>query len=155
MSNQYFIINNVKYIIEYNNKNIVIYKENNGVKEPLSDEESKALKKVLNRKYSDTYYNTIGSIVYKNDGIDRKDYVINIAAWLEKIIPSDCRVNLYRNIQTLRTNLNYNSNITRSDTYANGSEAYAGYNTRSNMLIMGEKSLQELWQAAQSYPNPQ
>ena len=154
MNNQYFIIDEEKYVIIYTDKKANIYKDNNGIKE-LNFDEEKRINNKLNVKYSYIYDSMVGNIVYKNDGIDRKDYVINIAAWLEKIIPSDCRSNLYRNIQTLRTILNININLSKNDTYSTGSETVAGYNTSNNMLIIGEKSLQELWQAAQSYPNPQ
>ena len=156
MDNQYFVYNNVKYIVEYKKEFLYLYKEVSGKKEKLSIDEERKIKALLNSKYSYEYSSSVlNNIVFKNHGIEKQEYLINFLLWLEKIIPEDCRTNLYRNIVSLRTILNMDLSFTKSETYSTGSSTIAGYNTKINLLILDQNSLQDLWRMAQKTNNPQ
>lgn len=156
MNNNYFVYNGEKYIVEYKDKTIIIYKYSNGKIEVLSDEETKRIKLLLNSKYNYIYDSImLNNLVNKNSEIEKKEYVINFLNWLESIIPEDCRDNFYRNIATLKTTLNIDIDISNYNTNANGYSTSAGYNTSNNSLTMNENSLYELWTIAQLNNNPQ
>ncbi len=155
MNNLFFVYNNTKYIVELNENKPIIYKEVDGIKQLLSEEEKDNINKLLNSKYSYIYDSTtLSNLVFKNSAIDKKEYIINFLNWLEKIIPQDCRTNLYRNVQTLRTTTMPDTNLQKSVTYYNEDSRVAGYNTSNNVLMINDKSLQELWKLAQQDSNP-
>jgi len=156
MSSNYFIYNNVKYIIEYNNEKIIIFKEDNNKKELLSEEENTKIKKLLNSKYSYIYNSSIiNNLVYQNDNIEKKEYIINMLNWLERIIPQECRNNLYRNLKTLRTELNANVNLDKLEKSTTRYSTSGGYNTKSNMIVISSAALVGLWDIAKRTNNPQ
>ena len=51
MDNNYFVYNGKKYIVEYKDKNMNVYKCNDGKIEILSDEEIQMIRQLLNSKY--------------------------------------------------------------------------------------------------------
>ena len=131
MSDIFFLYNNVKYVVEYINNSFNLYKEINGNKEVLSQQEKDSFNNLLNRKNGYIYDSSkLSNIVYMNKGIEKKEYIMNYLNWLEKIIPEDCRNNLYRNAQTLRASIDID--LSRLETYSTGSQTVAGYNTKSN-----------------------
>lgn len=156
MDNNYFVYNGKKYIVEYKEKTINVYKYNNGKIEILSDEEKQIIKQLLNNKYSYEYDNSmLTSLVNANPEIENREYIMNFLNWLESIIPEECRDNFYRNIKTLKTTLNINIDLSQIEPSSIGYSTSAGYNTNSNNLIMNENSLRTLWRIAQLNANPQ
>lgn len=156
MGNNYFVYNGIKYIIDYKDKNMNVYKYNDGKIEMLSDEEEQVIKQLLNNKYSYEYDSTIlTNLVNANPEIENKEYIINFLNWLESIIPEECRDNFYRNIKTLKTTLNVNIDLSQTEPDSIGYSTSAGYNTSSNNLTMSEHALHELWRIAQSNTSPQ
>lgn len=155
-NNEYFVYNREKYIVEYKDKTINIYKYNNEKIEVLSDEEIQKIKLLLNSKYNYIYDSImLNNLVNENSEIEEKEYIINFLNWLESIIPENCRENFYRNITTLKTTLNIDIDISKCNVNTNGYSTSAGYNTSNNRLSMNEKSLSELWKISQSNQNPQ
>lgn len=156
MDNNYFVYNGKKYIVEYKEKTINVYKYNNGKIEILSDEEKQIIKQLLNNKYSYEYDNSmLTSLVNANPEIENREYIMNFLNWLESIIPEECRDNFYRNIKTLKTTLNTNIDLSQIEPSSIGYSTSAGYNTNSNNLTMNENSLRTLWRIAQLNANPQ
>lgn len=156
MDNNYFVYNGKKYILEYKEKTINVYKYNNGKIEILSDEEKQIIKQLLNNKYSYEYDNSmLTSLVNANPEIENREYIMNFLNWLESIIPEECRDNFYRNIKTLKTTLNTNIDLSQIEPSSIGYSNSAGYNTNSNNLTMNENSLRTLWRIAQLNANPQ
>ena len=156
MDNNYFVYNRKKYIVEYKDKNINVYKYNDGKIEILLEEEKQIIKQILNNKYSYEYDSImLTSLVNANPEIENKEYIINYLNWLENIIPEEYRDNFYRNIKTLKTTLNLNIDLSKPKPSSNDYSKSAGYNTSSNSLTMNEHSLYQLWKIAQSNANPQ
>lgn len=156
MDNNYFVYNGKKYIVEYKEKTINVYKYNNGKIEILSDEEKQIIKQLLNNKHSYEYDNSmLTSLVNANPEIENREYIMNFLNWLESIIPEECRDNFYRNIKTLKTTLNTNIDLSQIEPSSIGYSTSAGYNTNSNNLTMNENSLRTLWRIAQLNANPQ
>lgn len=156
MDNNYFVYNGKKYIVEYKDKNMNMYKCNDGKIEILSDEEIQMIRQLLNSKYNYEYDSIIlTNLVNANLEMENKEYIMNFLNWLESIIPEECRDNFYRNIKTLKTTLNTNIDLSKFESSSSGYSTSAGYNTSSNSLVMNEKSLHELWEIAQLNNNPQ
>ena len=156
MDNNYFVYNGKKYIVEYKDKNMNVYKCNDGKIEILSDEEIQMIRQLLNSKYNYEYDSiTLTNLVNANLEMENKEYIMNFLNWLESIIPEECRDNFYRNIKTLKTTLNTNIDLSKFKSSSSGYSTSANYNTSSNSLVMNEKSLHELWKIAQLNNNPQ
>lgn len=156
MDNNYFVYNGKKYIVEYKDKNMNVYKCNDGKIEILSDEEIQMIRQLLNSKYNYEYDSIIlTNLVNANLEMENKEYIMNFLNWLESIIPEECRDNFYRNIKTLKTTLNTNIDLSKFESSSSGYSTSACYNTSSNSLVMNEKSLHELWKIAQLNNNPQ
>lgn len=156
MDNNYFVYNGKKYIVEYKDKNMNVYKCNDGKIEILSDEEIQMIRQLLNSKYNYEYDSiTLTNLVNANLEMENKEYIMNFLNWLESIIPEECRDNFYRNIKTLKTTLNTNIDLSKFESSSSGYSTSACYNTSSNSLVMNEKSLHELWKIAQLNNNPQ
>lgn len=156
MNNNYFVYNGEKYIVEYKNNIISIYKYNNGNFELLFGEELQSIKILLNTKYGYTYDSELlNNIVNDNPKMENKEYIINFLSWLENVIPKDCRDNFYRNVATLQTNLNIDVDLSNCQSSESEYSISAVYNTSSNSLTMKENFLRELWRIAQSNANPQ
>lgn len=156
MNNNYFVYNGKKYIVEYKDKNMNVYKYNDGRIEILSEEEAQMIKQLLNSKYNYVYDSiTLTDLVNANPEIENKEFIMNFLNWLERVIPENCRDNFYKNIKTLKTTLNTNIDLSKVEPISNGYSTSAGYNTSINSLTMNEKSLYELWIIAQSNANPQ
>ena len=156
MDNNYFVYNGKKYIVEYKDKNMNVYKCNDGKIEILSDEEIQMIRQLLNSKYNYEYDSImLTNLVNANLEMENKEYIMNFLNWLESIIPEECRDNFYRNIKTLKTTLNTNIDLSKFESSSSGYSTSAGYNTSSNSLVMNSKSLHELWKIAQLNNNPQ
>lgn len=156
MDNNYFVYNGKKYIVEYKDKNMNVYKFNDGKIEILSDEEIQMIRQLLNSKYNYEYDSiTLTNLVNANLEMENKEYIMNFLNWLESIIPEECRDNFYRNIKTLKTTLNTNIDLSKFESSSSGYSTSVNYNTSSNSLVMNEKSLHELWKIAQLNNNPQ
>lgn len=156
MDNLFFIYNNVKYLVEYINSTRILYKEVNNSKEELNDIEKYDINHALNKEYGYNYSsNILYNMVYRNNGIQSREQLFNFLEWLERMIPEECRSNLYRNVQTLKTQLNSDLGVHNDSTYESGSATAFGYNTLTNSLVISQKSVSELWQKAQTTSNPQ
>lgn len=155
MDNTYFVYNGQKYIIEYKDETINIYKQINGNLESLSDEENKKISELLNSG-DDYIYDSakLNELVINNPAIERKDFVMNFLNWLEDIIPEDCRENFYRNVATLKTALNLH--VISSDLPEKIDEytISGGYNTINNSLTINETYLYELIRIANTSADP-
>lgn len=148
MTNLFFTIDGIRYVIIYNNKNSQIYKQKQNEIVHLSKEEDNKIKKILNEKYNYIYNSEIlNNLVNENEKLENKNYIINFLNWLEQIIPENCRTNFYNNVKSLQADLNLNFQMPENDIVL--SQEYSttgGYNTVENKLTMEEQSLKELWQ---------
>ena len=156
MDNLFFVYNNIKYFVEYIDKKMNIFKFYNGEKTKLTGVEEENIKTLLNSKDSYIYDSEIlTNLIKGNIQIENKEYVLSYLQWLEKIIPEDCRSNLYRNIKDLKYMKKLDAYSSNNKSYSSGYPVVAEYNTKTNSLNIDEKSISELWQVAQTTDNPQ
>ena len=155
MDNNYFVYKGIKYIVEYRDKKIHLFKYNNGNIAPLSSEEADEIKRFLNKEYGYVYNSDLlEQLVAYNPKIENKEYVLNLLTLLESTIPIGCRDNFYRNVSTLKTTLNTDLSLARLRVMTDGYSKTTSYNTTDNSLTMNEKTLFELWRIAQTTKDP-
>lgn len=98
MNNNYFILNNEKYIVEYSNNIVTFYKYVDGKNKELSENEKQEIVKILNSNYSYVYDSEyLKGLVDSNPETEQKQFIINFLEWIENLIPEDSRDNLYKN----------------------------------------------------------
>ena len=150
----YFILNNKKYIIKYQNKNIHIFKTINNQLIELVEEEKKKMIDFLEKDYSYIYdSHLLNAIVEYNPNIEKKEYVLKFLNWLENLIPVDCRENFYKNLKTLKTNLNIDYDFSNFSNIEKGFYRSGGYNTIENSITIEETALKGIWKDAQKQEN--
>lgn len=157
MTNLFFTIDGIRYVIIYNNKNSQIYKQKQNEIVQLSKEEDNKIKKILNEKYNYIYDSEIlNNIVNENEKLENKNYIINFLNWLEQIIPENCRTNFYNNVKSLQADLNLNFQMPENDIIlSQGYSKTGGYNTVENKLTMEKQPLKELWQISRKTSHPE
>ena len=98
----YFIMNNIKYIFDYNKYKLEIYRLVNNEKYSLTEEEREYFNNIL-KKSSSYIFNTdeLNNVVSTNTTIDNSRGIVDLINYLESIIPTNCRGNLYNNLKTL------------------------------------------------------
>lgn len=153
MNDVFFTMNGNKYIVKYENNTTIFYKENNNKIELLNDSELKLIKEEFNKQYGYMYNSEyLLYLVENNSNIDSKEYIYNFLDWLERVIPENCRDNLYRNIRTLKLSLKLDLNF--DDISEIEREESGNYNTRENTIFFDVNNLKELWNIAISTENP-
>ena len=102
MDMAYFIINNIKYIFDYNKYKFEIYKLVNSEKYSLTDEERKYFNDIL-KEGNNYIFNTevLDDVVASNNSITSSSEILELIKLLEKVIPEKYRTNLYNNLKTL------------------------------------------------------
>ncbi|MEE3343691.1 MAG: hypothetical protein VZS44_06355 [Bacilli bacterium] len=94
------------------------------------------------------------NLVNTNPEIEQKEYMIRCLNLLEKIIPDDCKENIYRNIKSLKAILNIDIDLSNTTKDIVGYARYTGYDIVNNSLVMDEKTLKDLWKKAKMHTNP-
>ena len=117
MDNNFIILDFGKVYIVWENDERKFYKEDNGRFVSLSFDEFKIVSSLFNKSKHDNYYSErINSILSNNNDIDNKEFVINFLNFLESIIPENCRDNFYRNLETVKIKLNFDTDFLNSQT---------------------------------------
>lgn len=156
MSEVYFKLKGIYYIVKYKDKKSEIYKKMNDMIVQLSNEEKTILESNLNKDYNYIYDNeVIYNLIQQNKNIEEKEYIGNFLNWLVQLIPVQYREKFYKNIKTLNTTLNIDIDLSNSLTeITNGYSACGGYNTRDNTLVIPLESLISLKKISQKSNNP-
>ena len=129
----YFIINNIKYMFEYNKYRLEIYKLVNDEKHPLSDKEKEYFDNVLKNSNSYILYQEISdnkvleNKILNNDDISANAYILKGLKAIIWGIPSSYLNNLYKNIDTLQVE------------ESNDIEEKACYNSMENKIILNKE----------------
>ena len=98
MNNNFFTLNEKKYVILFGNLRITILRKENDKLVLLNEEEKKEIISILNNKSGYRYDSEkIMQIINSNNVLDNKGYLSNFLQWLENIIPLECRENFYNN----------------------------------------------------------
>ena len=155
MNSSFFTFEGKEYIISYKNKKLEIFQKKDNNLISLSNDEYTKMTKLLNSKYGYIYdKDLLTELINSNNEIENKPYVLNFLKWLEKIIPENCRENLYTNIKTLKTSLNLDIKLDESTYIEEKNMTFAGYNTSKNSLNINKESLLILWNIAKNKDNP-
>lgn len=155
--NEDFIILDIGKIVIIREKNEKkYYKEINHKLYDLTEEELIYIHSIFNNnKRYDYDSEKLTELVKQNDTIEYKDYILKFLEFLERIIPENCQDNFYRNVQTLKTNLNFNDS--RSVSFTEQKEFYeavGNYNTENNFLTIFPPYLNKVWEIAQRTNDP-
>lgn len=98
--------------------------------------------------------NNLQHLIQNNPQIDNKESVLELLSWLETMIPTNCRENLYRNIATATIILDETEDL-EEETSIDGSIVTGGYNIQENKLRFVTKAIEKIWEEAQTKPNPE
>ena len=156
MEGNYFLYKGIKYEVIFENANLKLLKYIGNEVVSLSDSEEKEIRELLN---SDTGYiynsETLRQVVYSNQKLDNKEYLLTYLEWLENIIPEDCKLNFYNNLKSLTAKLNLDvdlSKLSSSDSFK--TETSGSYNTRDNSLEMPLKTMLGVYNISRINSNP-
>ena len=154
MDNNFIILDFGKVYIVWENDERKFYKEDNGRFVSLSFDEFKIVSSLFNKSKHDNYYSErINSILSNNNDIDNKEFVINFLNFLESIIPENCRDNFYRNLETVKIKLNFDTDFLNSQTNESSFLKVGNYNVKYNIFHMEQSYLKRLWEIAQKNSN--
>lgn len=134
------------------------YKEIDGNLVKLTDQELMYVINLFNK--NDGYHydsERLTMLVNNNSKIDNhnREYLLKLLEFLEIIIPTNCRDNFYRNIETVSIELNFDYDFqSLSMDKENMYSQSGGYNTSKNELKLLPESLKRIWEIAQSTGNP-
>lgn len=169
MNNTYFIIDDIKYIIAYNNNQLKIKKMENNLLYELTETEKGEINRLISHKTGYIYYsekvinivNNNPNLFLNNDQL-AKEQLINLLNWLEDHIPIEHRQTFYDNLSTLT--LMHNFNLISSDYFVSHDSHFSqsnnldisigGYNSKTNNIEISPQGLWHLWKVAQTTDNP-
>ena len=169
MNNTYFIIDDIKYIIAYNNNQLKIKKMENNLLYELTETEKGEINRLISHKTRYIYYsekvinivNNNPNLFLNNDQL-AKEQLINLLNWLEDHIPIEHRQTFYDNLSTLT--LMHNFNLISSDYFVSHDSHFSqsnnldisigGYNSKTNNIEISPQGLWHLWKVAQTTDNP-
>lgn len=169
MNNTYFIIDNIKYIIAYDNNQLKIKKMENNLLYELTETEKGEINRLISHKTGYIYYSEkVINIVNNNPNLflnndqHAKEQLINLLNWLEDHIPIEHRQTFYDNLSTLT--LMHNFNLISSDYFVSHDSHFSqsnnldisigGYNSKTNNIEISPQGLWHLWKVAQTTDNP-
>ena len=169
MNNTYFIIDDIKYIIAYDNNQLKIKKMENNLLYELTETEKGEINRLINHKTGYIYYSEkVINIVNNNPNLflnndqHAKEQLINLLNWLEDHIPIEHRQTFYDNLSTLT--LMHNFNLISSDYFVSHDSHFSqsnnldisigGYNSKTNNIEISPQGLWHLWKVAQTTDNP-
>lgn len=169
MNNTYFIIDDIKYIIAYNNNQLKIKKMENNLLYELTETEKGEINRLISHKTGYIYYSEkVINIVNNNPNLflnndqHAKEQLINLLNWLEDHIPIEHRQTFYDNLSTLT--LMHNFNLISSDYFVSHDSHFSqsnnldisigGYNSKTNNIEISPQGLWHLWKVAQTTDNP-
>ena len=169
MNNTYFIIDDIKYIIAYDNNQLKIKKMENNLLYELTETEKGEINRLISHKTGYIYYSEkVINIVNNNPNLflnndqHAKEQLINLLNWLEDHIPIEHRQTFYDNLSTLT--LMHNFNLISSDYFVSHDSHFSqsnnldisigGYNSKTNNIEIGPQGLWHLWKVAQTTDNP-
>ena len=169
MNNTYFIIDDIKYIIAYDNNQLKIKKMENNLLYELTETEKGEINRLISHKTGYIYYSEkVINIVNNNPNLflnndqHAKEQLINILNWLEDHIPIEHRQTFYDNLSTLT--LMHNFNLISSDYFVSHDSHFSqsnnidisigGYNSKTNNIEIRPQGLWRLWKVAQTTDNP-
>lgn len=169
MNNTYFIIDDIKYIIAYDNNQLKIKKMENNLLYELTETEKGEINRLISHKTGYIYYSEkVINIVNNNPNLflnndqHAKEQLINLLNWLEDHIPIEHRQTFYDNLSTLT--LMHNFNLISSDYFVSHDSHFSqsnnldisigGYNSKTNNIEISPQGLWHLWKVAQTTDNP-
>lgn len=169
MNNTYFIIDDIKYIIAYDNNQLKIKKMENNLLYELTETEKGEINRLISHKTGYIYYSEkVINIVNNNPNLflnndqHAKEQLINLLNWLEDYIPIEHRQTFYDNLSTLT--LMHNFNLISSDYFVSHDSHFSqsnnldisigGYNSKTNNIEISPQGLWHLWKVAQTTDNP-
>ena len=169
MNNTYFIIDDIKYIIAYDNNQLKIKKMENNLLYELTETEKGEINRLISHKTGYIYYSEkVINIVNNNPNLflnndqHAKEQLINLLNWLEDHIPIEHRQTFYDNLSTLT--LMHNFNLISSDYFVSHDSHFSqsnnidisigGYNSKTNNIEIRPQGLWHLWKVAQTTDNP-
>ena len=169
MNNTYFIIDDIKYIIAYDNNQLKIKKMENNLLYELTETEKGEINRLISHKTGYIYYSEkVINIVNNNPNLflnndqHAKEQLINLLNWLEDHIPIEHRQSFYDNLSTLT--LMHNFNLISSDYFVSHDSHFSqsnnldisigGYNSKTNNIEIRPQGLWRLWKLAQTTDNP-
>lgn len=169
MNNTYFIIDDIKYIIAYDNNQLKIKKMENNLLYELTETEKGEINRLISHKTGYIYYSEkVINIVNNNPNLflnndqHAKKQLINLLNWLEDHIPIEHRQTFYDNLSTLT--LMHNFNLISSDYFVSHDSHFSqsnnldisigGYNSKTNNIEISPQGLWHLWKVAQTTDNP-
>ena len=130
MDMAYFIINNVKYIFDYNKYRFEIYKLINNEKYSLTDEERAYFNNILKKSRSYIFNSEgIDNIIASNSDISNNNDIVTLIKDLENIIPEKYRNNLYENLKTFKIVSVPQEKLGKDNVYAN-------YDAKTNVIMI-------------------
>lgn len=145
----YFKINDIKYVIRYdNNFHSIYYKEVNNQLIMLTEEEFKDLEKIRNINKSTIVHSELGNTILNNNNIPDSKEILDIITWIDSIIPDGKKENFYSNLADI--------NFIKQD-YQNN--VLATYDIKeNNILYTSQTSMHDLCHellhmASSSYDN--
>lgn len=146
-----------KIVVKRNFDKKYYYKEiENGFIE-LTEQEREVIDNIFYDNYGYIFYSEkLNVIVYNNNKLENKSYLMNFFEYIERMIPEDCRDNFYHNLETLETKLNFDTNFL--DLEVNNEEninTSGNYNTKDNKLSISELSLKKTFEIAKKNSNPE
>lgn len=154
--NTFFYLNGIKYIVKYIDKKIIYYKEVNNSIIEISKEEQESINKILSKEDKFVYNSEfLNDLISENKDINNNQIIKELLEWLEKLIPIDCRENLYRNIPTLEVDLHLDYYVNGDkEEISKGFTGAAGYNTYYNKINIPTNKLGELKSVSEYSKNP-
>ncbi|MDD2434819.1 MAG: hypothetical protein PHO63_01040 [Bacilli bacterium] len=146
-------------VIHRNNGMVNYYKEVEGELVELTENELKEVEEIFSGSNNTEYYSEKLELITKqNPSLENNyEYLMYFFDFLERVIPENYHNNFYRNLETLKLELNFdliNQELDGSTSKYFYTEA-GRYNTRKNELIMDVSSHQELLKISQKTENPE
>ncbi len=145
-----------KILIIRENKETKYKKEIDGNIIELTEFEKEFLLNLFNKERSYIYKSDyLDYLIENNNNIENKAYIKSLLEGIEKGIPIGYRKNLYRNLETLKTKLNFDADLSNipSNEDSQENDISATYNTRLNILEVSPSYLKFIDNLSKKYPN--